>query len=110
MSNWNRFLRTSCVLMYMLFCAWTLAQAQSSPADLSGSWQGTLGAGTVKLRLVLTFTRAADGQYNAILDSLDQGATIPCDKVTLNGDKLRIDVGRVNGFYEGVINKEAGEI
>jgi peptidase M23-like protein len=84
-----------------------LAQSSITP---EGSWKGTLGAGTVKLRLVLTITQPATGSYKAVLESLDQAATIPGDKVTLNGDKLRVDFARVNGFYEGVLNKEATEI
>lgn len=103
-------LRAFCALLLICLCSSAPAQNPTTTPDLTGSWQGTLGAGTVKLRLVLTFTRAADGQYNAILDSVDQGATIPADKVTLTGDKVRVDVGKVNGFYEGTINKEATEI
>src|SRR5262249_28252926 len=38
-----------------------------------------------------------------------QGATIPAEKVTVNGDKLRADFPRVNGFYEGTINQAATE-
>jgi murein DD-endopeptidase MepM/ murein hydrolase activator NlpD len=123
MPKLNSFLCAAVAFVSLLFCLGSLDRAayaragvgMSNPAqtaltDLTGSWQGTLDAGTVKLRLVMTFTRAADGQYNAILDSVDQGATIPTDKVTLNGDKLRVDVGKVNGFYEGVLNKDSSEI
>ena len=71
---------------------------------------GNAGRGTVKLRLVLTLTKSADGSYKAVMDSVDQGATIPGDKVTLDGDKLRVEFERVNGFYEGVINQDGSEI
>jgi hypothetical protein len=99
----------ACIALLLIFvCLPCFAQSPASAPE--GSWKGTLGAGTVKLRLVLTVTQPADGGYKAILESLDQGATIPADKVTLNGDKLRIDFERVNGFYEGVINKDATEI
>jgi murein DD-endopeptidase len=84
--------------------------AQLPTNSPEGSWKGTLGAGMIKLRLVLTLTQPSTGAYKAVLESLDQGATIPADKVTLNGDKLRVDFERVNGFYEGVINKDATEI
>jgi hypothetical protein len=94
-------------LLLLSVCLPCLAQAPNSP---EGSWQGTLGAGTVKLRLVLTLTKSAAGEYKGIMDSVDQGATIPADKVTLNGDKLRADFERVNGFYQGVFNKEWSEI
>lgn len=94
----------------LLLSASLLCLAQSPTNSPEGSWKGTLGAGTVKLRLVLAITQPSTGVYKAVLESLDQGATIPADKVTLNGDKLRIDFERVNGFYEGVINKDATEI
>jgi murein DD-endopeptidase len=97
-------LRVLWIPLLMLLCAW--CQGQTPSTDLAGAWQGTLGAGTVQLRLVLTFTSSGNGQYTAILDSVDQGATIPADKVTVNEGKLRMEFARVKGFYEGVINKE----
>ncbi len=105
----NIFIRALCALL-LVYCALMPARSQSAPPDLTGSWHGTLDAGAVKLRLVLTFTRGAAGQYNAILDSVDQGASLPADKVTLTGDKVRVEVRKVNGFYEGTINKDATEI
>ena len=65
--------------------------AQAPVNSLEGSWKGTLEAGGAKLRLVMTFTRPAGGDYQAVLDSIDQGATIPANKFVLNGDKLRVD-------------------
>jgi murein DD-endopeptidase MepM/ murein hydrolase activator NlpD len=101
-------LLAACVFL-LLFTSCLHCRAQA-PANPEGSWQGTLGAGAVKLRLVLTFTKSADGGYKAVMDSVDQGATIPGDKVTLAGDKLRVEFERVNGFYEGVINQDGSEI
>src|SRR5689334_12834828 len=100
--------RACIALLLLSVCLPCFAQSPASAPE--GSWKGTLGAGTVKLRLVLTITQPAAGSYKAILESLDQGATIPADKVALNGDKLRVDFERVNGFYEGVLNKDATEI
>jgi murein DD-endopeptidase MepM/ murein hydrolase activator NlpD len=98
----------ACVLLLLAACLPCLAQAPANTPE--GSWQGTLGAGAVKLRVVLTLTKSAAGDYKGILDSVDQGATIPADKVSLNGDKLRVDFARVNGFYEGVIHQDGSEI
>jgi len=98
-------LRFLLAFLLVLTCA-----AQTQPAGPEGSWQGTLGAGSVKLRVVLTLTQTAPGEFKGVLDSLDQGATIPADKVTLTGDKLRVDFARVNGFYEGVVGKDGAEI
>ena len=110
MPNLNNLVRALCALLLVCFCVSTPAQNPAPPADLTGSWHGTLGTGAVQLRLVLTFTRASDGQYTAVLDSVDQGATSPTDKVTVTGDKVRVDVGRVKGFYEGTLNKDASEM
>jgi murein DD-endopeptidase MepM/ murein hydrolase activator NlpD len=101
-------LRALWMPLLLLLCAW--CQGQTPPMELTGAWQGTLGAGSVQLRLVLTFTPSGSGQYNAVLDSVDQGATILADKVTVNEGKLRMDFARVKGFYEGVINKEGTEM
>jgi murein DD-endopeptidase MepM/ murein hydrolase activator NlpD len=87
-----------------------LGFGQAPGAALEGSWQGTLDAGGTKLRVVLTITKSSSGDYQGVLESLDQGSTIPADKVTLAGDKLRAEFPRVNGFYEGAINKEGTEI
>jgi murein DD-endopeptidase len=84
------------------------AQALANTAE--GSWKGALDTPTAKLRLVLTITQPSPGSYKSVLESLDQGATIPADKVTLIGDKLRVDFERINGFYEGVLSKDASEI
>jgi murein DD-endopeptidase MepM/ murein hydrolase activator NlpD len=107
-SPWHASLAAVFCLLLLSVAFPCLAQSPANTPE--GSWKGTLGAGTVKLRLVLTFTKAADGGYKGILESLDQGATIPADKVTLNGDKIRADFNRVNGFYEGAFNKEWSEI
>ena len=115
MTNRNQSLRSffpavrACVML-LLLSSWLPCLAQAPANSPEGSWQGTLGAGTVKLRVVLTFTKSSSGEYKGILDSLDQGATIPADKVTLNDEKIRVDFERVNGFYEGAFNQDGSEL
>src|ERR1700729_618534 len=82
------------LLALLSFCLPCLAQVPTNNPE--GSWKGTLGAGTVKLRLVLTLTQTANGEYKGILESIDQGATLPADKVTLSGDKLHVDIESVH--------------
>ncbi|HEY2393895.1 MAG TPA: M23 family metallopeptidase [Candidatus Angelobacter sp.] len=96
------------LLALLSFCLPCFAQAPANGPE--GSWKGTLGAGAVKLRLVLTVTKTSNGEYKGILESIDQGATLPADKVTLTADKLRVDVERVHGFYEGTFNQDFSEI
>jgi len=86
------------------------AETQAAPKGLEGTWQGVLGDGDTKLRLVLTISKSSDGQYRGMLDSIDQGATIPIDKISVDGDSVRLDVNSVGGFYEGSLNKERSEI
>lgn len=113
MTNRSFVLRFVCVSLLICACILGWSQANTSPTqgDLTGTWQGTLGAGNVKLRLVLTFTKSGNGQYNAIVESVDQGGAIfPADKVTLEGAKLRMEFARINGIYEGTVSKDGSEI
>jgi hypothetical protein len=78
--------------------------------DFEGSWQGTLEAGGQKLRLVVTVTKSDAGAYAGKFDSLDQGATIPIDTITVNGDAVRIEIKSAAIVYEGTLNKERTEL
>ncbi len=84
--------------------------AQTPAKDFEGSWQGTLEAGGQKLRLVVTATKSDAGAYAAKLESLDQGATIPFDTVTVNGDDVRLEIKSPAIVIEGVLNKERTEL
>src|SRR5215468_10887608 len=75
-----------------------------------GSWQGTLEAGGTKLRLVVTVTKSDAGTYAGKLDSLDQGASIPIDTITVNGDALRLEIKSPAIVFEGTLNKERTEL
>jgi hypothetical protein len=102
---------------------WTQTEPAQAPAPLEmkhaatvqpqivGDWEGTLDAGTAKLRLVLHVSAAKNGALAATLDSLDQGANgIPVNAVVLNGQKLSLTLDAVHGTYEGTVNKDASEI
>ncbi|MBI3472393.1 MAG: hypothetical protein HY013_13655 [Candidatus Solibacter usitatus] len=77
---------------------------------LEGSWNGTLSAGGASLRLALSISRSAEGTFSGILDSLDQGSTIPIDTITITGDSVRLELKRINGVYEGTLNADRSEI
>lgn len=78
--------------------------------DFVGSWQGTLEAGGQKLRLVVTVTKSDAGVYSGKFDSLDQGATIPIDTITVNGDAVRLEIRSPAIVFEGTLNKERTEL
>ena len=83
---------------------------QTPAKDFAGSWQGTLEAGGQKLRLVVTVTKSDAGVYAGKLDSLDQGATIPIDTITVSGDAVRWEIKSAAIVFEGVLNKERTEV
>jgi hypothetical protein len=67
----------------LLLAAPAMAQAYD------GDWAGVLQAGPQKLRLAL-HVKTAGGETTAILDSLDQGASIPATAVKTDGGELSI--------------------
>jgi uncharacterized protein len=83
---------------------------QTPAKDFQGSWQGTLEAGGTKLRLALTITKSDAAVYAGKLDSLDQGATIPIDTITVNGDAVRLEIKSPAIVFEGTLNKERTEL
>lgn len=99
------------LLMLLLLAGLACPVFGQTPAkDFSGSWQGTLDAGGTKLRLALTITKSDAGTYSGKLDSLDQGATIVIDTITVNGDAVRLEIKSPAIVYEGTLNKERTEV
>ena len=83
---------------------------QTAPKGFDGSWHGTLDAAGTKLRIVLIVTKSDAGVYTGKFDSLDQGATIPIDAITVNNDAVRLDMKSAGILYEGVLNKDRTEL
>jgi uncharacterized protein len=83
---------------------------QTQAKDFEGSWHGTLDAGGTKLRLALTITKSDAGVYAGKLDSLDQGAAITIDTITVNGDAVRWETKSPAIVFEGAMNKERTEL
>ncbi len=100
-----------CVLIIILLVSLSFQVfAQTSPGGLEGTWNGTLEAGGTKLRIVITVTRSEAGAYAGKFESLDQGATVPFDTVTLDGDNAQFEVKASGIVYEAVLNKERTEL
>jgi CubicO group peptidase (beta-lactamase class C family) len=71
---------------------------------LSGSWEGTLDVGTVKLRQVLRIS--ANGRV--VLHSLDQGgAGLPADKAIHENGTLRTVFGGIGGSFEAKVEGDS---
>jgi hypothetical protein len=85
----------------------------SGPTKLEGTWQGTLGEGPVKLRLVVSISKSNDGTYSGIIDSIDQSVSFPLDSITFAADKpipsLRFTVSKVQAIYEGTLSKDRSQ-
>jgi uncharacterized protein len=80
--------------------------AGSAAPSIEGTWEGTLKAGAVELRVVFNVRKSGD-KWTATMDSPDQGAEgVPVDEVRLDGQKVTISVRAAQGRYEGVL---AGE-
>ena len=99
------------LLMLLFFLSLSCQVFGQTPAkDFAGSWHGTLEAGGQKLRVVVTVTKSDAGAYAGKLDSLDQGATIPIDTITVNGDAVRLEIKSPAILFEGTLNKERTEL
>jgi dipeptidyl aminopeptidase/acylaminoacyl peptidase len=99
-------------LLMLLFLVGLACQAfaQTPTKGLEGSWNGVLEAGDTKLRILVTVTKSDAGMYAGKFESLDQGATVPFDTVTLNGDDVRFEVKAAGIVYEGALNKDRTEL
>ena len=60
--------------------------------------------------MALNITKSDTGVYTGKLDSLDQGATIQIDTITVNGDAVRWEIKSPAIVYEGTLNKERTEL
>ena len=94
--------------LIVLFALMTAAQAPAS--GLEGTWQGTLVTPAGNLRLVLQVSKAPDGLFTGLLDSVDRGSRIPIDRITVTGDAVRIEIKSVGGTYEGTLNAARTEL
>lgn len=79
------------------------AAAQAPSYD--GDWAGTLEAGAQKLRLELHM-KTVGGQETAVLDSLDQGSTIPATAVKTDGGELSVLFLAVGGELKGKLSPD----
>lgn len=98
------------LLLSFLFLLALTCIAFGQTKGLEGTWNGTLEAGGTKLRFAVTVTKADTGTYSGTFNSLDQGATIPIDTFTLDGDKVRFEMKQVGVVYEGVLNPDRTEL
>ena len=81
----------------------TVGWAQSG--GMIGTWQGTLNAGGMKLRLAFHIAANDQGGYTTTWDSLDQNVTgMPVPETTVAGNKLHLNIPRSHAQYDGTLN------
>jgi uncharacterized protein (TIGR03435 family) len=100
------------VLIILLQVTPIHAQAASENAKqgLADTWQGTLHAGR-DLRTVVKISKADDGEYKAVLYSIDQsGDGMPANKITLDGTTLKMSVMAIGGTYDGKLSSDGKSI
>jgi len=86
----------------------TEGKTVETPAmDLSGTWMGSLSAGGANLRVVFRISRSESGEWTAVMDSPDQGATgIPVQEVVLEGTALQIEMPNIGSRYVGEVHPQ----
>jgi len=103
-------MKNSFLILLVLLGLWCPVFGQSQAQDFEGSWNGTLDAGGQTLRLVVAVTKSDAGVYSGRLESVDQGATIAIDTITVKDDAVRWEIKSPAIAFEGVLNKERTEV
>jgi len=103
-------MRTVSLLVTSLLVA-SFAFAQTPPASVAGSWEGTLDAMGTKLRIGVAITRQTDGTLTATMDSPDQGAYgLALSDVTFAEGVLKFALKAASGSFEGKMSDTGTEI
>ena len=106
----------NCCSMLLILLAISLQVFGQTPESSAaakgpeGVWKGTLEVGWTRLRLILTLTKSESSGYSGKIDSIDQGETIPVDRVTVTGDALRLEMKSVGGVYVGALGEDRSEM
>jgi pimeloyl-ACP methyl ester carboxylesterase len=87
------------------------APAVDASPNVVGTWEGTLDAGTAKLKLVLHVDAAKDGALVGRLDVPAQGASdLPIDSLSLAGNTLKFEMKSLGASYEGKLDSSGNQI
>src|SRR5262245_10357768 len=74
---------------------------------VDGSWQGTIKADDVELRVRLHVTKVEKGTLKATWDSIDQGVRgLPISAISLKDSTLKFERESAGWSYEGRINAD----
>ena len=83
------------------------APEESSPADVVGSWTGTLKAQGMALELVFHFSEGSDGGLEATIDSVSQGVNgIPVERAFYDKGQLLLEAEAILGFLDARLDED----
>src|SRR4030095_16413393 len=87
------------------------APAVDSSPNVVGTWEGTLDAGTAKIKMVLHIDAAKDGALVGRLDVPAQGASdLPIDSLSIAGNILKFEMKSLGATYEGKLESDGNQI
>jgi hypothetical protein len=96
--------------MNKLFCGLLVSLFMNVGANaqtVEGSWQATIKANDVELRLRLHVTKDEEGTLKATWDSIDQGARgLPISAISLKDSTLKFERESAGWSYEGKVNAD----
>ncbi len=70
---------------------------------LEGAWQGTLEMSGQDQTLFLTISKSSEGVYSGKLNNVDLGVTHALNRITVNGDSIRLEISSVGAVFEGAL-------
>ena len=102
------------LMLALLFTAsalGTLRAANPTAPSFAGTWQGTLDAGTVKLRIVFEIKTVEGGGLTGTMDSPDQRAFgLKLDTVKQEGANVTAALNAIDGTYNGTFSPDGSQI
>jgi non-heme chloroperoxidase len=94
-------------LLAILFAVTTSLSAQ----DIAGSWQGTLGKGKSRLRVVLQIEKGGDGGWTAQFFSIDESPdATPLDTFMQKGPEISFSIPEIKLSYKGTLSADGNSI
>ena len=77
---------------------------------LEGTWNGTLDANGMPIRLILTMTNQPDGTAMGNVVNVDEGLELPITSITHKASSLTLEIKAAGGSYSGALNAEGTEL
>ena len=97
------------ILGLMVLCPFLAAAAQEN--SLVGYWKGVIQAGGRTFTFVFTFSTDAQKRIQGFLDLPEQDErNIPIDEITITGNKIYLDMKKIQRKFEGEISADKEKI